>query len=353
MEKFNTITGPRDGETFTATTFLQYIRRSSPHWWSDDQRSSECSWVFRGQKNETLSLTPSAARQTFNDSNKFNTIIEALRTNLEPHDAWQRYREYPIFQDIILRYWALASSIEKFKRLAGELEYNTTSAQAIHYQIEQWIGGTSIHKSESQRNIGFSKVSSSLLRGTLGTYTKVDYRKDPAVALAQHHGIPTFLLDWTSNPIVAGFFAAQRDAKPEDASGLAIWAFNIGAFQRPSTRHNINKNPAHPSSIGILYPPKATDKYLSSQSGILTYIENPELRWLKNGQYPPMESIIELYSDDLTEEPFLRKVILPVAEISKFRQLLYREGITRAHMMPTLDNIASTAMDVLSNECQT
>jgi len=66
-----------------------------------------------------------------------------------------------------------------------------------------------------------------------------------------------------------------------------------------------------------------------------------------------MESIIELYSDDLTEEPFLRKVILPVAEISKFRQLLYREGITTAHMMPTLDNIASTAMEILSNECLT
>jgi len=246
MEKFITITGPRDGETFTATTFLQYIRRSAPHWWSDDQRSSECSWVFRGQKNEAWSLTPSAARQTFNEKDKFNIIIDALKASLELHETWQRYREYPIFQDIIVRYWALASSVEKFKRLAGELEYNTTSAQAMHYQIEQWIGGTSIHKDELNRNIVFSVVSSNVLRGITGTYTRVDYRKDPAVALAQHHGIPTFLLDWTSNPIVAGFFAAQGNAKPEDSSGLAIWAFNIGAFQRPSTRHNINVNPAHP-----------------------------------------------------------------------------------------------------------
>ena len=353
MEKFITITGPRDGETFTAPTFLKYMRRSEPHWWSDNQRSSECSWVFRGQKNEAWSLTPSAARQTFNDTDTFKIIIDALRASLEPHGSWQGYREHPIFQDIILRYWALVLSVEKFKHLAGELEYNTTSAQAIHYQIEQWLGGTTIHKTELQRNIGFSKVSSSVLMGSMGTFTNVDYRTDPAVALAQHHGIPTFLLDWTTNPIVAGFFAAQGVAKSEDISGLAIWALNIGALQRPSTRRNINKNPAHPSSIGILYPPKVTDKYLSSQSGILTYIDNPELRWLRNGQYPPMESIVELYTDELAEGPFLRKVILPAEEIYKFRELLYREGITKAHMMPTLDNVASTAMDIVSNECLT
>ena len=43
-------------------------------------------------------------------------------------------------------------------------------------------------------------------------------------AIAQHHGVPTRLLDFTFNPLVAAYFAA---AQPTPSAYLAVWAVDV------------------------------------------------------------------------------------------------------------------------------
>jgi FRG domain len=62
------------------------------------------------------------------------------------------------------------------------------------------------------------------------------------LAIAQHNGVPTRLLDWSFNPIVAAYFASKTAAewvmgvKEEPVANhksLAIWAVNLNSFNLP------------------------------------------------------------------------------------------------------------------------
>ena len=91
------------------------------------------------------------------------------------------------------------------------------------------------------------------------------------VALAQHHGVPTRLVDFTDNPLVACYFAAESAWKAAEGNEeavapgepfLAVWVIDLRFIRGISAvRHRF------PERMAEVRLPRGNNPYLRAQSG--------------------------------------------------------------------------------------
>lgn len=98
------------------------------------------------------------------------------------------------------------------------------------------------------------------------------------LALAQHYGIATRLLDWTFNPLIATFFAVVKS----ENNDAAVYKFDY-------TKVIVEKHDPFKVEYVAIYKPRAITNRIVAQQSIFTFHSDPE----KSFEESPAEGNIE------------------------------------------------------------
>lgn len=158
-------------------------------------------------------------------------------------------------------------------------------------------------------------------------------------ALAQHYGIPTRLLDWTYDPLIALFFAFH-DAM-ERTGNLAIWAIDKERICRQRNTHE-------QLEIEFVTPPYFTNQNLSAQKGLFTHwpikcMPNIAAIFSEDKTQTdrrPLDELISSSKNYASHMQLFKKMILPCSEAKEGCRILDKLEYDRGRVFPGYDGIA-------------
>lgn len=164
---------------------------------------------------------------------------------------------------------------------------------------------------------------------------------------AQHHGLPTRLLDWTYSPLVAAHFAtSERQENVDRVIWRLDWKMMHQAFGFPElalliqdldtvfgtdghfTPWKLFRNESHLKDFACLIEPPSLDARIVAQSAAFTLCSDKTQSFDRFLAQHGLESA-------------LTKIVIPASEVQRIRDQLDMVSISERHLFPDLDGVAA------------
>jgi hypothetical protein len=163
---------------------------------------------------------------------------------------------------------------------------------------------------------------------------------------AQHHGLPTRLLDWTYSPLVAAHFATVDN---EGESDRVVWRLDWKSVHRffrlpelalliqdleglggdkPLTPWALFNAPANAKQFACMLEPPSLNQRIVAQSATFT---------LCSDKRQPFDRFLEKHGLGSA----LTRFIIPAAETARFRDQLDLVSVDERRLFPDLDGVAA------------
>ena len=179
------------------------------------------------------------------------------------------------------------------------------------------------NQSRSRRLLIADELLDRFTRALEGFSIPDEARKNDSLrlALGQHYGLPTRLLDWTESPYIAAFFAFNR---------TALWG---AVDQRVTIWVLDSENPIWSTHYGveILDVPSFGNQRIRNQSGKFTLSKTP---------FSALEDYVQAHGDDRA----LQRYTLPASESTRALSDLDAMGIHHATVYPEIEGAAQMAL---------